>query len=100
MPQDYLDIGENAEIFGRKQQGEVPQDLWVSNLDAYKACRFQAGFAPEGFLCHEPPIPLRVLDFLEARDLVNLSRMCKRTHHAGHVQFQREVWPWSICLAR
>jgi hypothetical protein len=42
-------------------------------------------------LCNNPPIPLRVLDFLHTEDLLNLSLVCKATHQAGHVLLQREV---------
>jgi hypothetical protein len=56
-------------------------------------CRFREGFASEGMLCNKPPMPLRVLDFLEhTEDLFNLSLVCKATHKAGHVLLQREVW--------
>ncbi len=62
-------------------------------LAAFRACRFQQGFASEGMLCNEPPIPLRVLDFLGARDLLRLSVVCKSTHQAAHVLLKREVRP-------
>jgi hypothetical protein len=64
-----------------------------SELAAFRACRFQQGFASEGMLCNEPPIPLRVLDFLGARDLLRLSLVCKSTHQAAHVLLKREVRP-------
>jgi hypothetical protein len=54
-------------------------------------CAFKSGFAAEGMLCDHPPIPLRVLDFLGAYELVNLSLVCKATHQAGHVLLEREV---------
>jgi hypothetical protein len=63
----------------------------AAELDAFKACNFQQGFASEGMLCNEPPIPLRALHYLEARDLVRLSLVCKRTHHAAHALLTREV---------
>ncbi len=79
---------------------EAKQDVRLSReilrrpeLEAFRACRFQKGYASEGMLCDEPPIPLRVLDFLEARDLVRLSLVCKSTHQAAHLLFKREVWP-------
>jgi hypothetical protein len=56
-----------------------------------ETCRFKSGFASEGMLCNEPPIPLRVLDFLGTYELVNLSLVCKATHQAGHVLLEREV---------
>ncbi len=67
----------------------------LSSLAATSHCPFQEGFASEGMLCDNPPIPLRVLDFLEhTEDLLNLSVVCKATHQAGHVLLQREVcWP-------
>jgi hypothetical protein len=58
---------------------------------AYGTCAFKSGFAAEGMLCNEPPIPLRVLDFLGTYELVNLSLVCKATHQAGHVLLKREV---------
>jgi hypothetical protein len=58
---------------------------------ATQTCAFKAGFAAEGMLCNEPPIPLRVLDFLGTYELVNLSLVCKATHQAGHVLLEREV---------
>jgi hypothetical protein len=55
-------------------------------------CRFQEGFASQGMLCNNPPIPLRVLDFLDhTPDLVNLALVSKATHQAGHYLLQREV---------
>jgi hypothetical protein len=61
-------------------------------LAATSDCRFKDGFASEGMLCDQPPIPLRVLDFLEAGgDLANLALVCKATHKAGHVLLNREV---------
>ncbi len=67
----------------------------MSILVATTQCRFQKGFASEVMLCNAPPIPLRVLDFLEhTEDLLNLALVCKATHQAGHVLLQREVrWP-------
>jgi hypothetical protein len=70
----------------------------VAELDAFRACPFQQGFASEGMLCNEPPIPLRVLDFLEAQDMINLSLVCKSMHQAAHVLFKREVWPSHVAL--
>jgi hypothetical protein len=66
-----------------------PSSLAV--LAAAPKCRFREGFAAEGMLCNNPPIPLRVLDFLETEDLLNLALVCKATHQAGHVLLQREV---------
>jgi hypothetical protein len=60
-------------------------------LAATASCRFRQGFASEGMLCNHPPIPLRVLDFLDTQDMLNLSLVCKTTHKAGHVLLQREV---------
>jgi hypothetical protein len=56
-----------------------------------QTCALKSGFAAEGMLCNEPPIPLRVLDFLGTYELVNLSLVCKAMHQAGHVLLQREV---------
>ncbi len=63
----------------------------VRQAAATQTCPFKSGFASEGMLCNEPPIPLRVLDFLETYELVNLSLLCKATHQAGHVLLEREV---------
>ncbi len=61
-------------------------------LAATPNCRFREGFASVGMLCNNPPIPLRVLDFLpHTEDLLNLALVCKATHQAGHVLLQREV---------
>jgi hypothetical protein len=68
----------------------VPDPL--SALAATLGCPFRGGYACEGMLCNTPPIPLRVLDFLEhTEDLMNLALVCKSTHRAGHVLLQREV---------
>jgi hypothetical protein len=56
-----------------------------------QTCAFKSGFAAEGMLCTEPPIPLRVLDFLGTYELVNLSLVCKAMHQAGHVLLEPEV---------
>ncbi len=63
----------------------------VESLSAYETCAFKFGLASEGMLCNEPPIPLRVLDFLGTYELVNLSLVCKATHQAGHILLKREV---------
>jgi hypothetical protein len=63
----------------------------MRHVAATNMCRFRTGFAAEGMLCNEPPIPLRVLDFLGTYELVNLSLVCKATHQAGHVLLKREV---------
>jgi hypothetical protein len=70
---------------------EGPKDP-LSVLAATAHCHFREGVASEGMLCNDPPIPLRVLDFLEhAEDLLNLALVCKATHQAGHVLLKREV---------
>ncbi len=69
-------------------EGEASRE---AELDAFMACRFQKGFAAEGMLCHEPPIPLRVLDFLETQDILSLSMVCKSAHQASHCLLEREV---------
>jgi hypothetical protein len=83
-----------AHIPDWNQQREDDTDS-MSILVATTECHFQKGFASEGMLCNTPPIPLRVLDFLEhTEDLLNLALVCKATHQAGHVLLQREVrWP-------
>ncbi len=70
----------------------------VSILAAPSDCHFQEGFAAEGMLCNNPPIPLRVLDFLEDKqDLLNMALVSKATHQAGHVLLRREVcWPAAL----
>jgi hypothetical protein len=63
-----------------------------SILASTSQCCFQKGFASEGMLCNDPPIPLRVLDFLEhPDDMLNLALVCKATHQAYHALLQREV---------
>jgi hypothetical protein len=74
--------------------GEKPKLRRESAIELAAAwqCRFREGYASEGMLCNDPPIPLRILDFLEnPEDLLNLASVCKATHQAGHVQLQREV---------
>jgi hypothetical protein len=66
-------------------------ELMMRQAAAVQKCAFKTGFAAEGMLCNEPPIPLRVLDFLGTYELVNLSLVCKATHQAGHVLLEREV---------
>jgi hypothetical protein len=56
-----------------------------------RKCACKTGFAAEGMLCNEPPIPLRVLDFLGTYELINLSLVCKATHQASHILLGREV---------
>ncbi len=82
-------------IFARSPDAlPVPKDApdRKSMLAATAYCRFREGFASEGMLCNNPPIPLRVLDFLQhTEDLLNLALVCKATHRAGHVLLKREV---------
>jgi hypothetical protein len=66
-------------------------ELTMRQGTAVQKCALKTGFAAEGMLCDHPPIPLRVLDFLETYELVNLSLVCKATHQAGHVLLEREV---------
>jgi hypothetical protein len=70
---------------------ETPGEVMVRQGAATHTCRFISGFASEGMLCNEPPIPLRVLDFLGTYELVNLSLVCKAMHQAGHLLLEREV---------
>jgi hypothetical protein len=42
-----------------KAEDESRGDSRTLELEAFEACRFQNGFASEGLLCNEPPIPLR-----------------------------------------
>jgi hypothetical protein len=87
---------DNGDVFLRddvQAEDKSREASRVAELEAFRACPFQQGFASEGMLCNEPPIPLRVLDFLEAQDIVNLSLVCKSMHQAAHVLFKREVWP-------
>ncbi len=82
----------NGDISVRAQQDNyLREGLRQTELAAFRACRFRQGFASQGMLCNEPPIPLRVLDFLEARDLITLSLVSKSTHQAAHLLFEREV---------
>ncbi len=71
----------------------------VPSMIAAMHCRFQEGFASGGMLCNDPPIPLRVLDFLDdSEDLLNLALVSKATHQAGHFLLQRELTataPWA-----
>jgi hypothetical protein len=71
----------------------------VQSMIAAMHCCSQEGFASEGMLCNDPPIPLRVLDFLDdSKDLLNLAMVCKATHQAGHVLLQRKLTataPWA-----
>lgn len=55
-----------------------------AQLERFCNCRFREGFAGKGMLCHSPPLPLRLLDFLDAADLLSLSLVCKATHQASH----------------
>jgi hypothetical protein len=79
----------------REQYEQTPVQLGSyahrRQLTATRKCAFKAGFAAEGMLCNEPPIPLRVLDFLGTYELINLSLVCKAMHQAGHVLLEREV---------
>jgi hypothetical protein len=96
MMQDYLVLRSNGEVHVREgQQSSDPsgEERREAQLEVFRACRFEQGFASEGMLCHEPPIPLRVLDFLDTQDLLRLSLVCKSTHQAAHILFKREVWP-------
>lgn len=93
--QDYL-VLRNEDIIVldvRQPVCNLREESREAELHAFRACRFRQGFASTGMLCNEPPIPLRVLDFLEAQDLVRLSLVCKATHQASHVLHTREVWP-------
>jgi hypothetical protein len=76
---------------GYQPGGPTVSEDMMRHVAATNMCRFQTGFAAEGMLCNEPPIPLRVLDFLGTYELVNLSLVCKATHQAGHVLLKREV---------
>jgi hypothetical protein len=99
--QDYLVLRDNANVFLRddvQAEDKAREASRVAELDAFRACPFQQGFASEGMLCNEPPIPLRVLDFLEAQDLINLSLVCKSMHQAAHVLFKQEVWPSQVAF--
>ncbi len=82
----------------RPRYEPVPNNPYAPKPDALTAlaasanCRFRAGFAAEGMLCDDPPLPLRVLDFLEdTEDLLNLALVCKAMHQAGHALLKREV---------
>jgi hypothetical protein len=108
--QDYLVLRDSGNVFLRddvQAEDKAREVSRVAQLDAFRACPFQQGFASEGLLCNEPPLPLRVLDFLEGQDIINLSLVCKSMHQAAHVLFKREVWPsyaafqatWSIGAA-
>ncbi len=91
-----LVLRNNEDIFvldDWQRKDKLREESRESELDAFKACRFQQGFASEGMLCNEPPIPLRVLDYLEASDLLRLSLVCKSAHQAAHLLFEREVCP-------
>lgn len=103
MLQDYLQVKNNGEVFvhlnGMKEDKSRAASR-VAELEAFRNCPFQKGFAPDGLLCTEPPIPLQVVKYLTAQDLVNLSLVCKATHQAAHVLLQREVWSWSILVAK
>lgn len=95
--QDYLVMERDGELSLRdiwKKPDKEREASRVAELNAFKACPFQLGFkfASNGMLCDVPPIPIRTLDFLEAQDLVNLSRVCKATHQAAHFLLEREVW--------
>eukprot|EP00884_Botryococcus_braunii_P021723 jgi/Botrbrau1/8234/Bobra.0392s0029.2 len=61
-----------------------------AQLQRFLVCPLKDGYASEGLLCNSPPIPLRVLDFLDASDILNLSLVCKDTHHGSHHLFRRE----------
>ncbi len=92
--QDCLAVTDNVEVGVRvtgREEDDSREASREAELDAFTACRFQKGFASEGMLCHEPPIPLRVLDFLETRDILNLSMVCKSAHQASHRLLEREV---------
>jgi hypothetical protein len=93
--QDYLVLRNDEDI--HILDDPVPEeksrgDSRTMQLEAFEACRFQNGFASEGMLCNEPPIPLRVLDFLETKDILRLSLVCRSAHQAAHLLFKREVW--------
>jgi hypothetical protein len=75
----------------QKRPQESPGNVMVRRGAAMHTCRFRSGFAAGGMLCNEPPIPLRVLDFLGTYELVNLSLVCKAMHQAGHLLLEREV---------
>ncbi len=75
----------------RRKVDAARESAREAELAGFRACRFQQGFASEGMLCNEPPIPLRVLDFLEASDILRLSLVSKSTHQAAHLLFKREV---------
>jgi hypothetical protein len=82
---------EDIIILDWPEEDRARESAREAELAAFRACRFQQGFASEGMLCNEPPIPLRVLDFLEAQDILRLSLVSKCTHQAAHVLFKREV---------
>lgn len=99
---EYNDPGDLQDYLVLRDGELTVRDVWLpesecrevsreTELDNFRACRFREGFASVGMLCNKPPIPLRVLDFLEAEDLLTLSRVCKATHQAAHVLFMREV---------
>jgi hypothetical protein len=106
--QDYLFLTQDNKVCVRgpqdKDQGPEALECLAreasreAELAAFRGCRFQRGNASEGRLCNEPPIPLRVLDFLEARDLLSMSLVCKSTHQAAHLLFEWEVRPLVLIL--
>jgi hypothetical protein len=94
--QDSLALKNHDDVYVRDVKSRTDtsrESMMEAELEAFRACQFQSGFTSEGMLCDEPPIPLRVLDFLETQDLVRLSFVCKSTHQAAHLVFQREVRP-------
>ncbi len=94
--QDCLVPKNHDDVRMRNRQQEVKKSREIQRdkqLNRFRACRLQKGFTSEGMLCDEPPIPLRVLDFLDAQDTLRMSLVCKSAHQAAHLLFKREVGP-------
>jgi hypothetical protein len=90
--QDMLEVvGTNVRLNLKRPADSLERvALREGHLQQFKACQVR-GHASEGMLCNTPPIPLRVADFLDAADLLNLALVCKATHEASHLLFDREV---------
>jgi hypothetical protein len=90
-PREQDDARPGVWLAGPRSEHYTPLYEVLERAAATQTCALKAGFASEGMLCNEPPIPLRVLDFLGTYELVNLSVVCKATHQAGHVLLECEV---------
>jgi hypothetical protein len=110
----------------REDRPGIASEVMMRHVEATKMCRFQTGFAAEGMLCNEPPIPLRMLlpgDVRAGQSVAGLqgdapgrpcpaegrgTRLDSQASQPGHAIFSyklffrllcRPLLPGALCLA-